>query len=40
LAEEIQEAGFQDVKVFQIEGPGFLVSNFTNRWNDPCAGRH
>jgi ubiquinone/menaquinone biosynthesis C-methylase UbiE len=35
LSEELSQAGFQDVEVFQVEGPGFLVSGFTDRWNDP-----
>lgn len=35
LAEEISEAGFRDVEVFQIEGPGFLVADFSDRWNGP-----
>jgi SAM-dependent methyltransferase len=35
LAEEVSEAGFRDVEIFQIEGPGFLVADFSDRWNDP-----
>jgi SAM-dependent methyltransferase len=34
LAEETTEAGFADVQLFQIEGPGFLVSDLAERWND------
>ena len=36
LAEETTEAGFIDVEVFQIEGPGFLVRDLAERWNDPA----
>ena len=35
LAEEVEEAGLQLVKVLQVEGPGGLVTNFEERWNDP-----
>ena len=36
LAEETTEAGFTDVELFQIEGPGFLVRDLAERWNDPA----
>ena len=35
LTEETTEAGFTDVELFQIEGPGFLVRDLAERWNDP-----
>jgi ubiquinone/menaquinone biosynthesis C-methylase UbiE len=35
LAEEVSEAGFDDCELLQVEGPGFLVSNFEERWADP-----
>lgn len=35
LMEEADEAGFVDLEVLQVEGPGFLVSNFEDRWADP-----
>lgn len=31
---ELQAAGFQDVKVFGVEGPGWIVSDFDRRWED------
>jgi hypothetical protein len=36
LSAEITEVGFDEVKVMQVEGPGFLVTNFEDRWNDPA----
>lgn len=36
LAEETTEAGFIDVELFQIEGPGFLVRDLAERWKDPA----
>lgn len=35
LAEEMREAGFHDHELLQVEGPGFLVPNFEERWADP-----
>lgn len=35
LAEEVDEAGFADCELLQVEGPGFLVPNFEERWADP-----
>jgi SAM-dependent methyltransferase len=35
LAEEVAGAGFADVEIFNIEGPGFLVGDFAERWVDP-----
>ncbi len=37
LRQEVASAGFADVDVVSIEGPGYLVSNFDERWAD--AGR-
>ncbi|MFA9431827.1 hypothetical protein [Egicoccus sp. AB-alg2] len=36
LASEVEAAGFQEAEVFSIEGPGFLVHNFEERWADPA----
>jgi ubiquinone/menaquinone biosynthesis C-methylase UbiE len=35
LVDEAEQAGFSDVEVFNIEGPGFLVADFEERWQDP-----
>lgn len=35
LARDVRAAGFQDPEIFSIEGPGFLVQNFEERWADP-----
>jgi ubiquinone/menaquinone biosynthesis C-methylase UbiE len=35
LSEEISDAGFADVQVFHVEGPGFLVSDLEARLEDP-----
>lgn len=35
LLAELDEAGFQGGRVFNIEGPGFLVPDFEDRWSDP-----
>jgi SAM-dependent methyltransferase len=32
---ESEEAGLSDVHIFNIEGPAFLVGNFSERWADP-----
>lgn len=34
LRDEVQAAGFDDPDVLSVEGPGFLVSNFEDRWAD------
>ena len=36
LAAEIDTAGFNNTEVFNIEGPGFLVNDFEQRWADPA----
>jgi SAM-dependent methyltransferase len=36
LVREIEAAGFNGVEVFNVEGPGFLVQNFEERWTDPA----
>lgn len=36
LVAEIDAAGFTDTRVFNIEGPGFLVGDFEARWADPA----
>lgn len=35
LATEVSEAGFEDVELLNIEGPGFLAADFEDRWQDP-----
>lgn len=35
LRSEVQAAGFVDVTITSVEGPGYLVSNFDGRWADP-----
>lgn len=35
LAQEVSQAGFTDPVVYNVEGPGFLVANFSERWADP-----
>lgn len=39
LRGEVADAGFRDAEVFNIEGPGALVSDFEDRWADPEARR-
>jgi SAM-dependent methyltransferase len=34
LRAELTEAGFDDVTVVPVEGPGYLVTNFDERWAD------
>jgi ubiquinone/menaquinone biosynthesis C-methylase UbiE len=34
LRTELETAGFQDVRVFGVEGPGWIVSDFEGRWAD------
>jgi SAM-dependent methyltransferase len=34
LEAEVAEAGFVDGQLFNIEGPGFLISDFEQRWKD------
>lgn len=36
LQAEIAEAGFRDVKVLGVEGPGWLAHDFDRRWQDPA----
>lgn len=38
LVEEVGGAGFRGVRVFGVEGPGWLLADFEARWADP-AGR-
>jgi SAM-dependent methyltransferase len=32
---EAEEAGLSAVRIFNIEGPGFMVNDFAARWEDP-----
>jgi ubiquinone/menaquinone biosynthesis C-methylase UbiE len=34
LRAELEEAGFRDVQVLGVEGPGWLLSDFDARWSD------
>ena len=36
LHRELEEAGFIQVRVFGIEGPGWMVADFDDRWDDPA----
>ncbi len=36
LAREVVDAGFGDVEVFNVEGPGFLAPDIAERWADPA----
>jgi hypothetical protein len=35
LADEVQDAGFAEPHLYNIEGPGFLIADFEERWQDP-----
>ena len=35
LADEVSDAGLDEVRVFHLEGPGFLVSHLQERLDDP-----
>jgi hypothetical protein len=35
LLQEVTEGGFRDVQIFNVEGPGFLLSDFEAKWADP-----
>jgi len=35
LRQELGHAGFEPVELFNVEGPGYLVTNFEERWADP-----
>lgn len=34
LREEVSDAGFRDVRLFPIEGPGWIARDFENLWRD------
>ena len=34
LAQELESAGFQEVRVFGVEGPGWILSDLDARWED------
>jgi ubiquinone/menaquinone biosynthesis C-methylase UbiE len=36
LRGEVAAAGFEAVGLYGIEGPGWMLSDFTTRWNDPA----
>jgi SAM-dependent methyltransferase len=36
LRDEVTAAGFANVTVVCVEGPGYLVPNFDERWSDPA----
>ncbi len=35
LVDEANEAGLLDIRLFNIEGPGFMINNLPERWVDP-----
>jgi ubiquinone/menaquinone biosynthesis C-methylase UbiE len=35
LRSELEAAGFAEVQVLGVEGPGWMVADFDARWNDP-----
>jgi ubiquinone/menaquinone biosynthesis C-methylase UbiE len=35
LRQELDAAGFDDVRVLGVEGPGWMVADFDRRWADP-----
>jgi len=39
LCEELEGAGFEDVGVYGVEGPGWMVGDFDRRWQDPALRR-
>jgi ubiquinone/menaquinone biosynthesis C-methylase UbiE len=39
LAEEMAEVGYRDVRVFGVEGPGWLLPDFEARWHDERSRR-
>ena len=36
LKAELETAGFNDVRVVGVEGPGWLIADFDTRWEDPA----
>ena len=36
LRAELETAGFEDVAVYGVEGPGWMVADFERRWHDPA----
>jgi GrpB-like predicted nucleotidyltransferase (UPF0157 family)/ubiquinone/menaquinone biosynthesis C-methylase UbiE len=36
LRDELSDAGFEDTIVFGVEGPGWLMSDFVDRWTEPA----
>ena len=36
---ELQHAGFEQVRVLGVEGPGWMLGDFENRWADPVSRR-
>ena len=37
LIEELNTAGFGTIRVFGVEGPGWLLADFEARWADPAS---
>ena len=40
LAEELTEVGYEEVRVFGVEGPGWLLPDFEARWRDDGSRSH
>jgi 2-polyprenyl-3-methyl-5-hydroxy-6-metoxy-1,4-benzoquinol methylase len=36
LRDEAREAGFTPLGLFNVEGPGFIIQDFVQRWSDPA----
>ena len=36
LGEEMESAGFDEVQVLGVEGPGWMIADFDQRWADPA----
>jgi len=39
LIQELESAGFRDVRVYGVEGPGWILSDFEARWEDEALKR-
>jgi hypothetical protein len=36
LRAELERVGFQDISVVGVEGPGWMLEDFSARWDDPA----
>jgi hypothetical protein len=37
LISEMETSGFTEIRVFGVEGPGWMLADFGARWNDPAS---